>query len=97
MVKIDEENWELGGIFVDDNYRGLGVARAVVSYLCSETDLSYKNIWCLPFEDLNNFYHGFGFDNPKVTPPESISEKHLWCNTLAGYTKKVLLLSKHIE
>ncbi len=88
LVKLDEENWELGGIFVGNIYRGKGIARAIVSFLCDEIDSTYRNIWCLPFENLEEFYNDFGFNIPKTLPPQEISDKHLWCNTNAGYTKK---------
>ena len=75
----------------------MGIARAIVSFLCDKIDSTYKNIWCLPFENLEGFYNEFGFNIPKVESPKEVFDKHVWCNINAGYTKKVLLLSKHMS
>ncbi len=95
FFKLDEENCELGGIFVDDQYRGMGIV--IVSFLCDEIDWTHKNIWCLPFENLEGLHNEFGFNIPKALLLKEIFDKNVWCNKNAGYTKKVLLLSKHMS
>ncbi|WP_428741496.1 GNAT family N-acetyltransferase [Tenacibaculum sp.] len=94
LVKIDEQHVELGGIYVFDAYRGLGVADAIVHFLCNHNPFLNTIVWCLPFENLKDFYGKFGFDTHTLTPPKEVVEKHEWCNTSGIYSKKVLLLSK---
>ena len=94
LVKIDEQNTELGGIYVLNEYRRMGVAEEVVSFLCSNNPFLDTTIWCLPFENLKDFYGKYGFTKHMIAPPKEIAEKHSWCNTSGVYSKEVLLLSK---
>ena len=95
LVKIDDENIELGGIYVFPDFRGLGVAENIVRNLCEKNPFQAATIWCLPFENLLAFYSKFGFEkytSGKV--PEEISGKLEWCNSGDRYEKEVFLLSK---
>ncbi|CAL2090795.1 GNAT family N-acetyltransferase [Tenacibaculum sp. 190524A02b] len=95
LVKIDENNVELGGIYVLPDYRGKGVAGKVVDYLCKNNPYQNATIWCLPFENLLSFYEKFGFSKEiEVVIPYKIENKYNWCNIEANYTEKVLLLNK---
>ncbi|MGG8496417.1 GNAT family N-acetyltransferase [Tenacibaculum sp. TC6] len=94
LVKINKHHTELGGIYVFNSYRGLGIAEAIVSFLCINNPYSNAVIWCLPFENLKNFYGKFGFMQSSIKPPQEVLAKHEWCNTGGIYLKKVLLLSK---
>ncbi len=94
LVTIDSQNFELGGIYVFDDFRGYGIAQKVVSHLL-EVALQNKKIWCLPFKNLELFYKKFGFVNEKIDHseiPDKIYKKYIWCNQ--NYTEDVLLLSK---
>jgi len=93
LVKIDENNIELGGIYVLEQFRKIGIAENIVDTLCNKNPFKDKMIWCLPFENLKNFYSNFGFTvSLDSNVPKEISRKHEWCNKV--YDKKVLLLSK---
>lgn len=95
MVKIDDENYELGGMYVFQEFRNKGIAEKIVEFLIRSKNFEEKNIWCLPFENLENFYSKFGFkiaEKSMIQTPKEIIEKHIWCNNT--YKKKVLLMVK---
>ncbi len=94
LVDIDDNNVELGGIYVLKEYRGSGIAEKIVSHLLENT-IQNKNIWCLPFEHLQNFYLKFDFLDQKgsdIEVPGAIKLKYKWCNQ--NYEDKVILLVK---
>jgi len=93
LVVIDENNIELGGIYVFQEFRKIGVAGNIVDTLCNDNPFSEKTIWCLPFENLKKFYSDFGFANSNISKaPKEVTKKYEWCKKV--YDKKVLLLSK---
>ncbi len=95
IVKIDKENYELGGMYVFQEFRNKGIAEKIVAFLIHSENLEDKNIWCLPFENLENFYAKFGFkmaEKTKIQTPKEITEEHNWCNKT--YEKRVLLMVK---
>ncbi len=95
LVRIDENNIELGGIYAFPNHRDLGVAENIVRNLCDKNPFDESTIWCLPFETLLNFYSKFGFENCESSKaPEKVTKKLEWCNSENRYEKKVLLLCK---
>ncbi|WDE03348.1 GNAT family N-acetyltransferase [Thalassomonas viridans] len=89
---VEESIAELGGMYVMDNFRGLGVAGLIVDYLVKNAS-DYQKIYCLPFAHLQAFYQKFGFapeqDLAKV--PRVVLDKHNWCNS--SYEHKTLLFS----
>ncbi len=92
LTKIDQNNLELGGMYVFDAYRGLGVAEKIVTYLLDHAG-SKKKVWCLPFAHLLHFYAKFGFKDHTTTNhqiPDKIASKLHWCTTT--YKDEVLLL-----
>ena len=97
LVKIDSDHFELGGIYVFEPYRKLGVASAIVEFLLKSAPLN-KTIYCIPFEPLVSFYKSFGFklciDLDPV--PKELLDKHLWCKEkyLIVMVKYHLLLIK---
>lgn len=94
LVEINSKHAELGGMFVFDQFRNLGIARAIVAYLLSQGK-KYTVIYCLPFAHLQSFYESCGFsvcENTESVPAE-IMHKHAWCNQT--YPHKVLLLEMH--
>lgn len=95
IVKINHDNYELGGIYVFQAFRNKGVAEKIVEFLICSKFLEDKTIWCLPFENLEKFYTKFGFttaEKNRPQPPKEIIEKYNWCNNT--YEKKVLLMVK---
>lgn len=99
LVKINDNNVELGGIYVLSNHRGLGVAENIVRSLCNNNPFDESNsVWCLPFENLLNFYSKFGFKSSfQIDPPSEVAKKMEWCNSENRYEKEVLLLCKKNE
>jgi N-acetylglutamate synthase-like GNAT family acetyltransferase len=91
LVNIDIKHAELGGMYVFDDFRNQGIARAIVDFLLSQGN-KYKIIYCLPFEHLQTFYESFGFIVCSSTKfiPIPIKDKYKWCNQT--YSHKVLLL-----
>ncbi len=94
VVDIDPKNSELGGMYVFEQFQGLGIAKKIISHLLDHFN-SNKKLWCLPFEHLEHFYKKFGFIDQAVANyniPEKIHSKYKWCNL--NYDKNVLLLVK---
>lgn len=95
LVKIDENNIELGGIYTFPDFRGLKVAENIVSNLCDKNPYKESVIWCLPFENLLGFYSKFGFKkHQKEVVPQEVNKKLEWCNSDDKYEKEVILLCK---
>lgn len=95
LVKIDEDNIELGGIYTFSKFRSVGVAECIVLSLCENNPFEGSYIWCLPFENLYKFYSKFEFEYCKnIKAPEEVVEKLKWSNSENKYGKKVLLLCK---
>ncbi|MDA1638534.1 GNAT family N-acetyltransferase [Bacillus cereus group sp. TH177-1LC] len=93
LVQIDEDTLEMGGIFILPQFRGLQLAGELVSFLVvTAKKLQVKNVYCLPFEELENFYKKYGFtevDAIKEVIHPIILKKYNWC--LDTYDKHVLL------
>ena len=93
LVHINEGNWELGGIYVLDNFRGAGIARKIVQKLCDIGQQKNENIWCVPFNHLTSFYQSFGlntYDPGMGNVPDDVLKKINYCEST--YTQKVELL-----
>lgn len=90
---IENSIFELGGMYVHPNYRGLGIARKIVRFLL-ESKIPSSTVYCLPFIHLQDFYESEGFqtvpEQAYYQIPKEILEKHRWCNET--YLHKVLLL-----
>ena len=52
LVKIDEKNLELGGMYVLPSFRGKGLAKEIVLFLLSHRDPS-QTTYCIPFRHLS--------------------------------------------
>lgn len=94
IVYLNEEEAEIGGIYILDEFRGLSLANELVNYLVKETKKrNLKEVYCIPFEKLKHFYGKFGFkefDYEGKQINSRILKKFQWC--LDNYEKKVLLL-----
>jgi N-acetylglutamate synthase-like GNAT family acetyltransferase len=80
LVTLDEQNAELGGMYVFEPYRGKGVAKEIVQFLLNQGH-RFQTIYCIPFEHLAPFYQRYGFapcPNLDAVPRELIS-KYQWC------------------
>lgn len=94
IVFLNEEEAEIGGIYILDEFRELSLANELVDYLVKETKKhNLKEVYCLPFEELKHFYGRFGFEEFDYEGKQinnRILKKFQWC--LDNYEKKVLLL-----
>jgi GNAT superfamily N-acetyltransferase len=96
LVRLDERNAELGGMFVVPEFRGRGVAGALVTALLGRGG-GYETVFCLPFAHLADFYRSFGFrpfDDPGAAPLELI-RKLDWCNLQLGKTLLLAIVKSH--
>jgi len=62
IVQLDEQNVEIGGIYVKESHRNKGVARRMVQRLAQETRQEPAACWILGFRHLMSFYQSMGFD-----------------------------------
>jgi N-acetylglutamate synthase-like GNAT family acetyltransferase len=95
LISIDEKNGELSGMYVFDEFRGMGVSRHIVSFLLENKGLT-KRIFCLPFAHLEKLYQSFGFERSESGQnlPKKVRDKFEWCNE--HYKHEVLLLYRTI-
>ncbi|MGN5651929.1 GNAT family N-acetyltransferase [Bacillus sp. Brlt_9] len=93
LVQIDEDTIEMGGIFILPKFRGLQLAGELVLFSVETVKkLQVQNVYCLPFEELENFYKKYGYtevDTTKEVVHPIILKKYNWC--LDNYDKHVLL------
>ena len=91
LQEVEVSIAELGGIFVHDEYRGLGLASKIVEFLVANSK-AYSTVFCLPFEHLSGFYKKYGFKEVglEYAVPAQVYKKHSWCNQ--AYDSRVLLL-----
>ncbi|MCB1051419.1 MAG: GNAT family N-acetyltransferase [Acidobacteria bacterium] len=92
IVPINSAVGELGGMVVLPEFQGLGLANAIIQSLLEHSPFS--TLYCLPFVELRDLYGKFGFKTPQHMDqiPNSVREKHAWCNQT--YAKSVLLLER---
>jgi GNAT superfamily N-acetyltransferase len=98
LVHVEGENWELGGMYVLSEFRGLGIADTIVRFLLS-CSLPHHQVFCLPFSHLRQFYARFGFApcaDPRIVP-EEISKKHAWCNETYEHETLLFVLVRKIN
>lgn len=94
IVYLNDDEVEIGGIYILDEFRGLSLANELVGYLVDiAKQKNLKAVYCLPFEELRNFYakfdlHEFEYIDNQVNT--KVLEKFKWC--LDNYEKQVLLL-----
>ncbi|MDP4097912.1 GNAT family N-acetyltransferase [Paenibacillus sp. P96] len=83
IVYLNEEEAEIGGIYILNEFRGLSLAYELVDYLVQETQLDHlKKVYCLPFEELKDFYQKFGFrecDMELEQINSKVLSKYQWC------------------
>lgn len=78
LVPAGENAYELGGMYVDDAFRGRGIAHAIVEELIRLAD--DRDVYCVPFANLETLYAESGFRRIEaVNVPEKIQEKLDWC------------------
>ena len=59
LVKVDEEHFELGGMYVFEAFRGKGAAKELVKFLLTNVKPAQR-VYCISFEHLLPFYKQCG-------------------------------------
>jgi len=79
LVPAGEHACELGGMLVFEEFRGRGIARAIIEELLCHAN--GRAVYCIPFAELEPIYAGAGFVRitPDDTLPTHIREKLDWC------------------
>lgn len=93
LVKVDEEHFELGGMYVFEAFRGKGAAKQLVNFLLTLVKPTQR-VYCIPFEHLLPFYKQFGFKNCSYQElvPRKILDKYQWCQEKYAHPTALLLL-----
>ena len=94
IVHVNDTVKEIGGVYVFEGFRGLGVARKVVEHLCGVVNSNDYDTYVLPYADLREFYQSFGFKEVQQSTkiPEALDVKWKYCQS--AYEKKVLLMKR---
>jgi N-acetylglutamate synthase-like GNAT family acetyltransferase len=79
LVPAGDDACELGGMHVLEEFRGRGVARAVIEELLHHAD--GREVYCIPFAELEPIYAGAGFVRIDADGelPAYVREKLDWC------------------
>lgn len=96
VIKVDEGNLELGGMYVFDFFRGKGIAKELVKFLLTHVEPSQR-IYCIPFQRLLHFYKQFGFTNCSnfESVPQKILDKYSWCQEKYAHSVSLLVLESN--
>jgi len=79
LVPVGEGAFELGGMFVPDAFRGMGIARAIVDELIRRA--GDAEVYCVPFADLEALYAAAGFRRvSREGAPQKVHDKLDWCD-----------------
>jgi N-acetylglutamate synthase-like GNAT family acetyltransferase len=93
IVHLNEQEAEMGGIYILEDFRGHSLANELVHFLVERIRQSgLKAVYCIPFKELQHFYEKFGFtaiDPHTTTVNPKVLEKYNWC--LDQYDKPVIL------
>ncbi|MFO0652581.1 MAG: GNAT family N-acetyltransferase [Polyangiales bacterium] len=92
LVRLEAGHVELGGMWVRDDWRGRGVARALVRSLLDAAGA--EAVWCVPWADLADYYRALGLSvvAREVDAPEAIRAKLAHCR--GRYARAVTLLRR---
>ena len=78
-IQRREGELELGGFWVDQAWRGRGLARRMVEHVLDQLPPG-AHAWCIPFDPLVEFYCGFGMVSvPREQAPPGIQAKLGFC------------------
>ena len=93
LVKLDEQNLELGGLYIFSPYERKGIGGKIVNFLLRKKPNKKATIWCIPFAHLYFFYLKFGFklvDDSSRKIPAKVLKKLRWAQK--NHENEVLLL-----
>lgn len=93
LVKMDEEQFELGGMYTFEAFRGKGAAKEIVKFLLSHVK-PLQRVYCIPFEHLLPFYKQRGFKNcsDQELVHQKILDKYQWCREKYAHPTALLVL-----
>jgi GNAT superfamily N-acetyltransferase len=91
LVPIGDDACELGGMLVFEEFRGRGVARAIIDELLRRA--GGRDVYCIPFAELQALYATAGFVRCDDAPAP-VREKYEWCRTT--YDQPVLLMKRTV-
>ncbi|HUP63255.1 MAG TPA: GNAT family N-acetyltransferase [Thermoanaerobaculia bacterium] len=89
LVPVDERSCELGGMLVFEDFRGRGVARALIDELLRHAE--GREVYCIPFADLESLYAAAGFERADDAP-QPVREKLEWCQRT--YDRAAILMKR---
>lgn len=90
LSPIDDQCVELGSLYVEEIYRGRGVAKHVVDFLLGRAEA--KRVYALPFKHLSPFYNSIGFQPCEVEQaPKEVRDKFEWCRKRYEYEVTLLM------
>lgn len=94
LVKVEEKIYELGGMYVYEEYRQHKIATKIIELLLNQVT-NDNIIYCLPFKPLTEFYKKFGFkEHTSINDlPKKIAHKLNWCNQTYEYEVGCLVKS----
>lgn len=92
LVPLDDGAVELGGMLVFDAFRGRGVAKRIIEELLRHAN--GREVYCIPFADLEPIYAGVGFARTERAPEKAV-KKVEWCNRV--YERGVVLMKLTTE
>ncbi len=80
LQRYPDGAYEIGGFWVEEGYRGRGLARALVRHVLEHIPEGVE-AWCIPYDHLTEFYLGFGMQlvTDPSQAPASIVKKLDWC------------------
>ncbi|MCB0404316.1 MAG: GNAT family N-acetyltransferase [Bdellovibrionales bacterium] len=78
LIPIDDNSFELGGIYVEEFFRGTGVAKSVIDFLLARA--KSKIVYCIPLAHVVDLYRSIGFSEMDPTKvPQEVLDKFKWC------------------
>ncbi|GAB4190295.1 MAG: GNAT family N-acetyltransferase [Simkaniaceae bacterium] len=91
LICLGNNSFELGGIYVADQFREQGVAKKIAFFLLQRVK-EFHTVYCLPFSHLMDFYQKLGFElcREDEEVPEEIRIRHKSCQDT--YQHRVLLM-----
>lgn len=95
LIKVDESNLELGGMYVFEPFRGKGIAKELVKFLLAYIE-PFQTVYCIPFEHLLPLYKQCGFincSNFESVPPKILA-KYRWCQEKYIHPTSLLVLEQ---
>jgi len=81
LIKIDEDNFEMGGMVVFKAFQGKGIPQKIVEFLIKQIHPSQK-IYSIPYRRLLPLYKKMGsfiLCEDLTQVPKKVVEKYHWC------------------